>query len=212
MELSHESGMTWVEQAILLDESFVIRICLLSERLWHGNFESSAIRGCNPLALVIFYGGSALIEEHVPRILLGLAAVDFVHWPAEGLLGNFCGIKRSYVTIVKLNPDRCCASCRTRSFANVRIVVAALTCAGMYEDTDKVKHVLLVGLRWIAKVINMIHADINGRRELEIVINLPSTEIAEIEFEALQVQNQVVRYILEAGPMLISLSLVLNVA
>ena len=83
--------------------------------------------------------------------------------------------------------------------------MAILTCAHMYEDTNKVKNVFFARLGGVVDISNVVKAHVNRIRECEMVVNLPSTEIVQIEFKTLEMEDHIVRYVFEARSGLISL-------
>lgn len=56
-------------------------------------------------------------------------------------------------------------------------------------------------------MFNFVWTDVDAFFEGKVVVNLPSTEIVEIKFKSLEMEDQVVRYVLETSSVAISFDL-----
>jgi hypothetical protein len=199
MKLSHELCMVWIETAVFSNEQLVVKINFILESWRHGNFECFSVWRGDPIALVVVYSGPALIEEHICGVLFWYAVVGIVRQTSKGSVRNVCWIERSNIAVIKLNPGWCRVSCRTRPLTNIRVVMAMLagTCVDKY--TNKVERICFSWFAWVTKMIDMVRADVDRRRKFEVIVDLSPAEVGQIELEALQMEDEVVRHLLEAG-------------
>ena len=73
-------------------------------------------------------------------------------------------------------------------------------CSSMNEDSDKLEDVFGLVFAKIAQMIDGVgpHVDLVG--ECKIVVDLAPLHRPEVEVEALQVEDEIVRYVFETGP------------
>jgi hypothetical protein len=76
--------------------------------------------------------------------------------------------------------------------------------ARMYKYTNKVEHVRFFRVGWVTEMVDMVCADVNGWRELKMVVDLPTAKVGQIEFEALQMEDEVIGHLFETCPNFVS--------
>ena len=76
--------------------------------------------------------------------------------------------------------------------------------ARVYEHTNKIEHIRFFWFAWVAEMVDMVCADVNGLWELEIIVDLLTAKVGQVEFEALQMEDEIVGHLLETGPDFIS--------
>lgn len=76
--------------------------------------------------------------------------------------------------------------------------------ACVYKYTNEVEHVFFSWFAWVTKMVDMVRADVDRWRELEVIVDLPPAKVGQVELEALQMEDEVVGHILEAGTCLVS--------
>lgn len=62
--------------------------------------------------------------------------------------------------------------------------MTVLTSASVHKHTDKIKHVFFLRLTCVAEVINMVSVDVDGWRKLEMIVNLVTAKVGQVELEA----------------------------
>ena len=204
MQLPHKPGMTGVKTAILLNKQIIFVIDVLAKDLRYWNPERLPLCRGDPQALIPIHGSATFVEQHICRVRLSLSSVAIICESAEGSWCYFRRIERSHVAVVKFHPRRHCATFGARPFTGVGVIVAVLTCSCMNKHTNQIEHVLLAWRGWIAKMVDMVSANIDRPGEFEMVIDLSSAKVVQVELEALEVEDKVVRHVLETGPIIVS--------
>ena len=82
--------------------------------------------------------------------------------------------------------------------------MSVLAITGVYKNAYKVENVFFARLGWVTEVIDMICADVDRRRKLEVIVNLSSAKIVQIEFEPLEMKDEIIRHFLKTGSISIS--------
>jgi hypothetical protein len=70
----------------------------------------------------------------------------------------------------------------------------------MYQDADQLENVFLSWLRLVAEIFDVVEANVDLVREREMVIDLGSPHVYQVEVESFEVKDEVIWHILEAGP------------
>jgi hypothetical protein len=74
----------------------------------------------------------------------------------------------------------------------------------VHEHTNKVEHVRFFCFAWVTEMVDMVGAYVNGWWELEMIVDLPTAKIGQVELEALQMKNEVVGHLFETGSTFVS--------
>lgn len=73
--------------------------------------------------------------------------------------------------------------------------ILAIAC--VYENSDKVEHVFFPRFGGVTEVVYMVRADVDRRWELEMIIDLPPTEVIQIKLESFEMEDEIVRNFLQ---------------
>lgn len=82
--------------------------------------------------------------------------------------------------------------------------MSILTSTSVHENANEIEPVLFSRFCWISKVVDLVWTDIKTLGKSEMIVDLSPTEVVQIEFEPLEVKDEIVGGIFEARSKIVS--------